>query len=247
MKIEDVKNAFAMPLTSPSALKTMDYRFNHREYLIIQYETDEKALQRVVPEPLQLTSNVVKFEFMRMPDAHGFGRFSEAGQIIEVEYAGQKGGYAHSMYLDNLAPIVAGREIWGFPKKYGSPALTVDTDTLKGSLDYHGTRVAIGTMGYKYQPLDLEKTQKQMTTSPNFLLKIIPHANGQQAAICQLVKYHLENVWVHGAWTGPAALELFAHALAPVNELPVRQILSGSHIIADLSLGFGEVVYDYLA
>jgi acetoacetate decarboxylase len=49
-----------------------------------------------------------------------------------------------------------------------------------------------------------------------------------------------------GAWTGPGALDLHAHALAPVAELPVREVISATHIIADLTLGLGKVIYDYL-
>jgi len=50
-----------------------------------------------------------------------------------------------------------------------------------------------------------------------------------------------------GAWTGPASLELAHHALAPIAELPVLEIVEARHIIADLTLGMGEVVFDYLA
>ena len=35
------------------------------------------------------------------------------------------------------------------------------------------------------------------------------------------------------------------HALAPVAALPVREVISATHIIADLTLGLGNVVYDY--
>ena len=49
-----------------------------------------------------------------------------------------------------------------------------------------------------------------------------------------------------GAWTGPAALTLASHALAPLGELPVLEIVSATHIIADLTLGLGKVVHDYL-
>ena len=45
----------------------------------------------------------------------------------------------------------------------------------------------------------------------------------------------------------PAALELFHHALAPVAELPVLEVVSGVHILSDLTLGLGTVVHDYLA
>jgi acetoacetate decarboxylase len=51
---------------------------------------------------------------------------------------------------------------------------------------------------------------------------------------------------VKGAWSGPAGLELFDHALAPVAELPVREVLSATHILADLTLGLGQVVHDYM-
>jgi len=42
-------------------------------------------------------------------------------------------------------------------------------------------------------------------------------------------------------------LTLFSHALAPLAELPVLEIVSGTHIIADVTLGLGKVVHDYLA
>jgi hypothetical protein len=39
---------------------------------------------------------------------------------------------------------------------------------------------------------------------------------------------------------------LVPHALAPVAELPVLEVVSAVHILADLTLGLGNVVYDYL-
>ena len=50
-----------------------------------------------------------------------------------------------------------------------------------------------------------------------------------------------------GAVGLPTALDLNPHALAPVAVLPVRDVISATHIIADdLTLGLGKVVYDYL-
>ncbi len=82
-------------------------------------------------------------------------------------------------------------------------------------------------------------------TAPNFLLKIMPHVDGTPR-ICELVRYYMTDIAFKGAWTGPAALELFHHALAPVAQLPVREVLSATHIVTDLTLGLGEVVHDYL-
>jgi acetoacetate decarboxylase len=245
MKIEEVmQRAFAMPLTNPS-FPPGPYRFVNREFFVVTYRTDPAALRAVVPEPLQVAEPLVKYEFIRMPDSTGFGDYTESGQVIPVTYEGQPGGYVHAMYLDDDSPIAGGREIWGFPKKLAAPSLRVETDTLLGTLDYGPVRIATGTMGYKHRPLDLQEIGKSLTT-PSFLLKVIPHVDCTPR-ICELVRYYLEDVTVKGAWSGPAALELHHHALAPVADLPVLEVLSGVHIVTDLTLGLGEVVHDYLA
>jgi acetoacetate decarboxylase len=99
-------------------------------------------------------------------------------------------------------------------------------------------------MGYKHKPADHAAIMAALE-APNFLLKIIPHVDGTPR-ICELVEYYLEDINLKGAWTGPGALDLHAHALAPVAELPVHEVISATHIIADLTLGLGKVVYDYL-
>jgi acetoacetate decarboxylase len=148
------------------------------------------------------------------------------------------------MYLNDESPIAGGREIWGFPKKLADPSLRVETDTLLGTLDYGPVRVATGTMGYKHKALDTD-TVKASLEAPSYLLKIMPHVDCTPR-ICELVRYYLEDLTVKGAWAGPAALELHHHALAPVAQLPVLEVLSGVHILTDLTLGLGEVVHDYL-
>ena len=155
MKIDDVrKQAFAMPLTSP-AFPPGPYRFVNREFFIVTYRTDPDALRAVVPEPLEITEPIVKYEFIRMPDSTGFGDYTETGQVIPVRYAGETGGYVYAMFLDDEAPIAGGRELWGFPKKLASPSLTVEKDTLLGVLRYGSVQVAVATMGYKHRALDL--------------------------------------------------------------------------------------------
>lgn len=245
MKIDDVrKMAFAMPLTS-SAYPRGPYRFINREFLTITYRTDPEALAKIVPEPLEAKEPLVKYEFIRMPDSTGFGDYTESGQVIPVTFYGVAGSYSHAMYLNDGGPILGGRELWGFPKKFAQPRLSVDTDCLIGTLDYGSVRVATGVMGFKHKALDLDAVEKSFA-APNYLLKIMPCVDGSPR-ILELVDYRLEDVVIKGAWSGPASLDLFPHALAPVADLPVREIISATHIIADLTLGLGKIAYDYLA
>jgi acetoacetate decarboxylase len=244
MKEDDVrKTAFAIPLTSPS-FPPGPYEFFNREYFVITYRTDREALEKVVPEPLVISDPIVKYEFIRMPDSTGFGDYTESGQVIPVTFRGEPGAYVHSMYLNDESPIAGGREIWGFPKKLAEPALRADTDTLIGTLDYGPVRVATGTMGYKHRELDHETVRKSFLV-PNYTLKIIPDPDCRPR-ICELVRFHLEDLKIKGAWAGPASLELFHHALAPVAMLPVREVVSAVHVLTDLTLGLGEVAHDYL-
>jgi acetoacetate decarboxylase len=106
-------------------------------------------------------------------------------------------------------------------------------------------RVATATMGYKHHAADGQPVLASLQ-APNFLLKIIPHVDGS-VRICELVEYHLEDIDLKWAFTGPAGLTLASHALAPVADLPVLEIVGASHFLADLTLGLGRVVHDYLA
>ena len=142
-----------MPLASPSYPKG-PYRFIDREYLIITYESDSAAIRAQLPEPLEPDgSNTVLYEFIKMPDSSGFGSYTESGIVIPATYQGEAVNFTSQMYLDIESPISGGREIWGFPKKLAEPTLSTQEDTLTGTLDYAGERVAMGTMRYKQEQL----------------------------------------------------------------------------------------------
>ncbi|MFI1198572.1 acetoacetate decarboxylase [Streptomyces sp. BHT-5-2] len=244
MHEHDVARLFTTPLDAPAFAPTR-YRFTDREYLNITYRTDPEALRRVVPEPLSVPEPLVRFELMRMPDVTGLGDYTEAGQVVPVAYEGERGEYNLAMYLDSVPAISSGRELGAYPKKAGRPRLYVDSDTLVGTLDYGSLRVATATMGYKHHPMDLDAARAEICV-PTYMVKTVPGYDGRPR-ICELVRTKITDITVKSAFHGPARLELFAHALAPVADLPVLEIVSASHILTDLTLSPAEVVHDYLA
>ena len=250
MNLADVrKNAFAMPLNNPSYPRP-PYKFYNREFVIISYRTDPALLRAVVPEPLEVIGDTVNYEFIRMPDSTGFGDYTETGQVIPVRFKAtdgtiQEGGYVHAMYLDDNSPIAGGREIWGFPKKLATPKISHENETLVCTLHYGSVLCVNATMGYKHREIDPAPILAGLAR-PNFMIKIIPHVDCTPR-ICELVRFSLEDIVLKEAWTGPAALGLFPHALADVAKLPVREVISALHFKADLTLGLGSVAFDYLA
>jgi acetoacetate decarboxylase len=134
-----------------------------------------------------------------------------------------------------------------FPKKYAHPKLAVVKDTLTGTLEYSGQQVAVGTMGYKHESMagnGVATTALLSKTQVN--LKLIPGVDGNPG-ICQLVAYNMTDIAIKGSWIGPGRLHLIAHVNAPVADIPVRRVVAAHHFIADVTLPYGRVLYDYLA
>ena len=199
MRRADVLDLPSMPLAGPSYPKG-PYRFVDREYMVISYETDPDTVRAQLPEPLEpVASPVVHYEWIRMPDSSGFGSYTESGIVIPCRLQGEDMNFVAQMYLDDDPPIAAGREIWGFPKKYAHPKLEIVKDTLTGTLEYAGQLVAMGTMGYKHESMagNGEKTTA-MLSKTQVNLKLIPGVDGKPG-ICQLVAYNLTEITVKSA------------------------------------------------
>jgi len=246
MNIDEILSLPSMPPGNPS-YPMGPYRFIDREYFVVIYESDPEAIRRAVPEPLRPDgSDQVYYELINMPDSSGFGSYQESGVVIPCTFEGEPVNYTAQMYLNDEPPISGGREIWGFPKRWGQPNLRVETDTLTGTLEYAGQTVAMGTMGYKHESLIKDPAKRNeglKKTQVN--LKLLPCVTGKPL-VAQLVAYNLTDIDVKGHWGGPARLHLVPHVNAPVADFPVRRVIGGRHFIADLTLPYGRVLHDYL-
>ena len=246
MRKQQILELNSMPAAGPS-YPAGPYRFVNREYMVITYESEPELIRAQLPEPLEMAARpLVHYEWIKMPDSSGFGSYTESGLVIPCLFKGEEVNFVSQMYLDDDPPISAGREIWGFPKKYAHPKLEIVKDTLTGTLEYAGQPVAMGTMGYKAESMAGNGQATTATLSKTQVnLKIIPGIDGTPA-ICQLVALNLTDITVKGSWRGPGRLHLIPHVNAPVADLPVKAIVGAHHFIADLTLPYGRVLHDYL-
>lgn len=246
MKKSDVLNLPSMPLQSPTFPRG-PYRFFRRQYLVISYKSDPAAIREALPEPLLPAGDTVAVQWLDLPDGEGFGAYSAAAQIIPCTFQGEPCNFVSQMYVDNTPPLAGGREIWGYPMKYGKAVLKVTGDTLTGTLDYATQRAATGTMVYKHDAFraDLSK-ERELLARTQVTLKLIPDIDGKPA-IAQLVGINFADVKLQGAWTGEARLELVPAVNCPLADLPVRRVTGGLHMVTDMTLPYGRVLHDYLA
>ncbi len=244
MNKQDVLKLSSMPLQSPT-YPTGPYKFFNRQYMIIQYRTDPAKIRAMLPEPLEPDGDIVSVQWLDLPDGEGFGAYQAALQAIPCLFKGEKCNFLTQMYVDNCPPLAGGREIWGYPMKYGIARLETASDTLTGVLTYAGQHVASGTMVYKHSSPGALEDIEAMLKRTQITLKLIPDIDGTPA-IAQLVGINFAAVTVKGAWTGRARLEMTPAVNCPLADLPVLEQMSGLHIVTDMTLPYGRVLHDYL-
>jgi acetoacetate decarboxylase len=245
MKKADVLALPSMPLQSPTFPRG-PYRFSNRQYMILSYKSDVKAMREALPEPLELVGDTVSVQWLDLPDGEGFGAYSAVAQIIPCTFRGEECNFVSQMYVDNTPPLAGGREIWGYPMKNGKASLRVNGDTLIGTLEYAKQQVATGSMVYKHDTFTRDHSVDLHLDRTQITLKLIPDINGKPA-IAQLVGINFTDIAVKGAWAGRARLELTPAVNCPLSDLPVYETVGGLQIVTDMTLPYGRVLHDYLA
>ena len=91
----------------------------------------------------------------------------------------------------------------------------------------------------------LNETARKEICSPNYMLKLQPNYDGSPR-IAEIIRTQTSDCEILEAWSGDARLQLFEHVNCPLGDLPVKEIVSCSHILTNLTLGQSHVIYNYL-
>ena len=87
MRKEEILKLPSMPASGPS-YPAGPYRFIHREFMVITYETDPEIIRHQLPEPLEpVDTPLVHYEWIKMPDSSGFGDYTESGMVLPAVFA----------------------------------------------------------------------------------------------------------------------------------------------------------------
>ena len=154
--------------------------------------------------------------------------------------------YYPALFTDNEAPLIGGREIWGFAKKLAYMEVKHESEVMMGLVERpKGNRIITGTMR-NVDPVD----PKNFPIPPSISLKMIPCATETtKPALAQLIGSslgltpHMGSNGVAHLWTGPGTLTYDAPSdIDPWYRLPVREMVSCYSGLFDAELGFGEIL-----
>lgn len=238
---------FSTPLGAP-LVPELPIRFRDTEIFTVAYRSEADAIASLVPAPLEPVGDTVLLHLYAMHDPDRFGPHREFAVQIGVRLRGSdvRGAYSPFLLLSTDGGLATGREIYGQPKKLGTPTLEARGDLLVGVAERNGIDVATMTMPYKPMRGSLDDLLARVPFATNVNLKVVPSVTGE-AAIRQLTARTLEDVVVHECHVGPATVELRPNAQFPLSRLPVVAVEQGYHWRTDFTLPFGRVLHDYLA
>lgn len=99
--------------------------------------------------------------------------FMDAGVMLSVTYKGRTGGYVLYEYEDDDSAMAAGRELWGYPKKFAQIELEHDGARAAGRVIRKGQ--TIFEIGASFSP---DVRVPELTLTPHFNIKVSPAPDG---------------------------------------------------------------------
>lgn len=240
----------SMPVTGEAVQKPPFY-YRHMEMMFVTYRTDPDAAAAWLPDVLELDEPALATIIVAYYGASTFGPYHEAMISIRAKLDGKVYSYYPALFTDNEAPLIGGREIWGFAKKLAHIEVKHESEVMMGLVERpRGNRLLTATMR-KVTPVATE----DFALTPSISMKMFPCASEQQRpALAQLIGSelalvpHLGSNGIPDIWTGPGSLSYDTpSAIDPWCHLPVNEVVGCYAGTFDAVLGHGEVLVDLLA
>ncbi len=237
------KMASTMPVDSP-AYSEKPFHYEDAHVYLFEYETDGDAVAELLPEQLSLTdpptATLAFIDFKRS----SLGSYREVGLGVNVDYKGEPMRYALYLFLDQDVPILAGREIYGYPKKKAIISFKQEEDLLVMAAERpEGIQIcsAVFRDTLKFDPLP------QMTET-SIVLRVIPSPEeNKRHSLLELIL--IDDVIEKGRvsmGSGNCYLTGMSE-LDPWHKVPVKKMISCSHMIADSTLSYGRIAENLLS
>jgi acetoacetate decarboxylase len=238
-----MKFGYSMPKVAPF-YDAPPYIYQGNRSINILFKTTPETLQALVPAPLVPNPDSVLFIYIAQLNVVTPIRFRylEMGIGVPASFSDTAGQYAVYLYLDQAGAIVPGREIYGWPKKDAEISFTEDNDSIIAQVVRDGVVLADAALHHfeKVDPIP------QQPNAPWFNLKLIPSVKKNALPdLMQLTSTVIENE-IKELCIGSATLKLGSSVSDHLGDIPILAVLEGRFTVDDFTLGYGDVLYDYL-
>ena len=233
------------------------YYYRGAKIVLGVYEADSERVARHLPpgvtpleDPVVCIAWVCNYPFTT------FGTYNEAILLVRTSLDGEGYAYCPFIYVDAEAPMAAGREIWGWPKKFAN----LGFDGGGASMGYReqfmytverpaGKRILTVNMSPE-RPADPE----ELGGLPMLTLRKIPASEaGKPPSVCELVRTDTKMIVHRSAdgspdlWAGRASVTMDSPSeMDPLHDFAPTRMLGGFYGTFDWTLPLGRQVRNYL-
>jgi len=216
------------------------YPYKDAEAFTITWQTDAEAAAALLPEVLELPDTpTAMLMFVRYPFS-ALGPYEEAILGIHCLLQGQPRLYIPHIVVNSDAPLAAGREVYGYPKKLAAIRIENDGDGLWGQMERPKGHL-ICSAGIRLE--QRHPVSGESSDGYSLSLRVIPHpAEGETPSLAELVETHSTSTQ-KDLWSGTGWVTFHSEStLDPWHRVPVRQVLSATYSVYDFVLGFGRTI-----
>jgi acetoacetate decarboxylase len=233
----------SMPV-SASLYPEPPYYYEKAELASIIFSVNREAIEGIVPEPLKLAKSPMIMAFVAWYPETTIGPYHEAATLIQASLKtadGKKveGFYCNSMFVDSDIALAAGREIWGYPKKFAEMSVENTGDKVIGLL----RRNNIDVMKITIEP---QNTISQVPDINTITLKQIFKPDGSGLELQELIETP-QKITAVNTNAGAATIEFQESETDPLHLLAPKAVVQGLYGIVNLVLPYGHVIWNSIS
>jgi acetoacetate decarboxylase len=238
----------------------LPHHFNNNHGIQILCQAPKGAIRRALPRPLEQNGDDDRFVLLMgwSPDCEGFNVHEIAINAF-VKWKNSVGNTTLIEYIDSDMGLIAGREIWGWPKKMSEIVWTKTATGWTVNCYKLKDQGSIPLMKVEYTISTSTPAVEWPAMGPTYLVKRIPNASPSVPPLTQLVCVgcNLPPGSDSSPFTPPGAKETKGFATVqffdgphdPLKFLGPIKVLDAKMSITEGSmtggLGLGEVVYQW--
>ena len=248
------RHGYAMPAGMAEPYRRPPHIYRDAEDLLIPFTASAEAVAPLLPPLVEPLDDPVPCWFKaRWAPFSPHGAYHEAYIATGVRFGGEAYRFVTVIGTNQEAPLVAGREIWGYPKKLAAIQCSWTGHATPGDQLTARVERPTGTvLARAAMMLDRQGEPAEMAGYPALSLKLIPSADGGPPDVAQLIRLEGGAKLAEGAdgkpflYAGRAALDLPAVTdIDPWHRFRPLSVATAFFMRADYVHDLGRVVHDY--
>ncbi len=196
------------------------------------------VIEKLIPKPLRARGDLFILRWEHIADCDGYKDIHFNEILFTCKWKNKIGVHCALEYIDSEMGLTIGREVWGFPKKWGDFVWNKTANGLHAECHRGGVLL----MRTEFTRSESTPTVEWPDTSNYYLVKHIPPASRSVSPLIQVVRCELSERVIHSSAMGSAQVEFFDGPRDPLKLLGPVEVLAARLDTLDSLFDYGEVV-----